>query len=261
MNWFTKLRWRKQIAASDLCAIPRLLEIPDGKRVLIFAPHADDEVLGCGGTMALLAQRGCQVHVAVVTDGAKGDPENRFGGRVAALRQQEVIAALDVLGIQGVEFLGEPDGELEVTSGLTFKMASVYDRFRPDWVFLPSISDYHRDHIGVSLAGLDLWAKTGGPERLFLYEIWGGFPANRLVDITSVIEQKKLAIQEYKVPLSYLDYAGANIGLAAHRGMFLSEAQQARYAEAFIELPVAGKGTAIIDWLMQARTYVAGSVA
>lgn len=259
MNWFTERRWRRQIQASSLFVTPRTLELPRSKRVLVFAPHADDEVFGCGGTLALLASSGCTVQVVVVTDGGRGDPENRFGGDVVSLRRDEAVRALDHLGIHDVRFLSEPDAQLEVTAALTDKIAAAYHAFQPDWIFLPAISDYHRDHSVVSFIGLRLWADQGRRERLFMYEIWGGIPVNWLVDITAVLEQKRRAIQEYHIALSYLDYTAANLGLAAYRGLVFCDSRETRYAEAFLELPATGKWTVIIDGLMQGHADLAAA--
>ena len=68
------------------------------------------------GTVAKWARGGCEVHYIVCTDGSAGS--NEPGARredVAPIREREQRAAADVLGVESVTFLGEPDGLLEVT--------------------------------------------------------------------------------------------------------------------------------------------------
>src|SRR5881275_2502629 len=80
-----------------------------GERLLVLAPHPDDEVIGCGGLVALHLREGRKVRVVVVTDGGQaGDP---------AARQGESRAALASLGDAEVQFLNFPDRQLAESSG------------------------------------------------------------------------------------------------------------------------------------------------
>src|SRR5258706_3541998 len=75
-----------------------------GERLLVLAPHPDDEVIGCGGLVALHLREGRKVHVAVATDGAQAG--------VAPQRESESRAALALLGAVTIEFLRFPDRQL-----------------------------------------------------------------------------------------------------------------------------------------------------
>src|SRR6185369_17120293 len=100
-----------RLADIPLCALPRPLALEDAKRVLVFAPHPDDESLGCGGTLARLAGH-CAIKVVLVTDGsgAGGLPEGSD-----KLRQAEFGAALDILGVDDFVCLEQPDGAFSGT--------------------------------------------------------------------------------------------------------------------------------------------------
>src|SRR6185436_9862342 len=63
---------------SERAPLPRALLAPARGRVLLLAPHADDDVLGAGGTCALHVRQGDPLHVIVAYDGVEGDPERRF---------------------------------------------------------------------------------------------------------------------------------------------------------------------------------------
>src|SRR5260370_32358056 len=67
-------------------------------RVVVFAPHPDDEVLGCGGALADLLDRGAHLDVVLVTDGAAEARDAGDRGRIAAMRMEESRRALDALG-------------------------------------------------------------------------------------------------------------------------------------------------------------------
>jgi LmbE family N-acetylglucosaminyl deacetylase len=103
---------------------------------LAIGAHPDDVEFGCGATLAKWAAAGCVVHHLVCTDGSKGtwDPTADVAALVA-IRQDEQRAAAKALGATGtVTFLGQVDGELEVTLALRGAVAEVIRRVRPDVV-------------------------------------------------------------------------------------------------------------------------------
>ncbi|MDK2122789.1 PIG-L deacetylase family protein [Parachitinimonas caeni] len=218
------------------CPLPQALTLPMGGRILVLAPHADDETLGCGGTIALLRQRGCTVRVVVVTDGRKGDPHDFCAGEVYTVRRQEVSAATAALGGTELVFMDEPDGGVVANAELIRRLQAEFANFAADWLFIPSLLDYHRDHVATSYAALAAWRRMGQPGRVFFYEIWAPLPANLLVDISAVMSQKKAAIDCYVLPLRYCDYRSANLGLAAYRGLYCPPAESQRFAECFTEV-------------------------
>src|SRR5262249_56815232 len=80
-----------------------------GERLLVLAPHPDDEVIGCGGLVALHLREGRCVRVVVATDGGQaGEP---------AERQREARAALSSLGDAEIEVLDFPYRQLAESSG------------------------------------------------------------------------------------------------------------------------------------------------
>jgi len=228
--------WQQQVSQWQICPLPRVLDLPQKANILVIAPHPDDEVLGCGGTLALLQQKGCHIKVVIMTDGSQGDPLKYAKGDVIKCRQRESIAALNSLGIDDIVFLGEADGDFRYTPALGAKITSILDNFAPCWILLPSVLDYHRDHIAVSLSALRVWQARGYRERVFLYETWGAVPATWVVDISPVYALKQQAMECYKIPLKYCDYTTAINGLAKYRYLYLNEKGSGRHAEAFIEL-------------------------
>jgi len=110
------------------------LEVPE--RALAIGAHPDDIEIGCGGTLAKWAARGCTIYHLVLTDGSKGtwDPQQDVASLVA-MRQDEQREAARCLGGGNVAFLGWPDGELRNTIREQWEVARWIRQIRPDIVF------------------------------------------------------------------------------------------------------------------------------
>ncbi|SFE96489.1 N-acetylglucosaminyl deacetylase, LmbE family [Nitrosomonas sp. Nm166] len=242
-----------KIAQLELCPLPALLTPVEGGKILVFAPHPDDEVLGCGGTLALLRQKKCTVKVIFVTDGAGA---GTLDADAPAIRRKEAMESLAVLGIDDLAFLDEPDGSFRNSSTFKNKIHTLLQQFNPDWLFLPSMLDYHRDHVAIGQAILSCWQHWEGPGRAFVYEIWSPLPATRVVDISSVIDLKKQAISCYVLPLSHCDYLTASIGLASYRGLYLPGKEGSNYAEAFVEAEKKVAFGGILQKMLDLRFYL-----
>ena len=227
-------RWHETVAEFAPCPLPAVLKLPEGGRVVLFAPHPDDEAIGCGGTLARLRRAGCEITVVVVTDGAQGDPEGYAEGDVVAVRRGELEAALKVLGVEGVRYLDEPDGGYRHGEPQQARLEALLASLEADWLLLPSLLDYHRDHVAVGLSVIDAWAARGARERLFMYEVWAPLPATAVVDIAPVESLKREAMACYRLPHRYFDYSDYSLGLNRYRGAYVNP--HGGLAEAFLEL-------------------------
>jgi LmbE family N-acetylglucosaminyl deacetylase/glycosyltransferase involved in cell wall biosynthesis len=217
---------------------PRFLTLHDVQRVLVFAPHADDESFGCGGLLALLAQSGVSVRVCILTDGALGDPEQRIGGDPVAVRVAEATAAMACLGVNAPLFWGLPDGRLAEIPDLTERVAALVSAEAADWIFFPNGDDPHIDHVATARAAIAAGRAAGERTRFFAYEVWQPMAVNRLLDISSAIQLKLAALKCYRLPAAYVDYSRAAEGLAAYRAIQLPQGRG--FAEGFVELDANG---------------------
>lgn len=216
------------------CVMPQQLVLPTSGRVLVFAPHPDDETIGCGGVISLLCQYGCDVRVVVLTDGGAGDPLHHVDN-VVEVRRRECAAALKCLGVSNYIFLDNPDGDLRVAA-IETAIEDEINAFRPQLIFSPSILDYHRDHVVASLAIGEVWRRSNIDARLFYYEISAPQPATHIVDISSVMERKRLALSAYRLPMKYASYDSSINGLNHYRGLLLPKKDEApMFGEAFVE--------------------------
>ncbi len=122
---------------------------------VVFAPHQDDESLGCGGLIARKRYEGWPVHVVFLTDGGGShlDHPHLTVPEVIAWRRREAFAALAELGVEScaIHFLNEPDGTLlrlspERATALSKRIADLLEELRPAKIFLPCFPDGSSEH-------------------------------------------------------------------------------------------------------------------
>jgi N-acetylglucosamine malate deacetylase 1 len=207
---------------------------PANETVLVLAPHMDDEVIGCGGTLALHLAAGARVSVVFLTDGQRGGPAEGASSQadVIATRKQESQRALQELGIAPAQYLGGEDGNLAATDTLAAALREVLQRTAPDIVYLPFFLEEHPDHRAASAL---LAAAVQGTQLSFRchgYEVWTPLFPNCLVAIDATIDAKRRALGHYQSQLAEADYLHTSLGLNAYRSSILHEGS-CRYAEAF----------------------------
>jgi LmbE family N-acetylglucosaminyl deacetylase/glycosyltransferase involved in cell wall biosynthesis len=219
-----------------------------GERLLVLAPHPDDEVIGCGGLVALHLRDARKVHVVVATDGAQaGD---------AAQREAESRAALAILGDATIEFLRFPDRKLSDTRELDDRISAILREWKPDLVAVPSPLEIHPDHIVLSRAFCDLIARDASlfselaVARIAFYEVSAPLRPNALVDITSVADAKYAAIAMHTSQAAVRDYTSYARGLNSWRTMTL--APHVKFAEAYWTTPLPSLRTTPFSALREA---------
>jgi LmbE family N-acetylglucosaminyl deacetylase len=220
---------------------------PGGGEIMVLAPHMDDEVLGCGGTIARHAQAGANVTVVFLTDGRYGGWVSTAGSKegcildrqeIVNIRKQEARRAGEILGVRRIIFLDAEDTRLRTDRLVAGRLRGVLEQERPDIVYLPFFLDRHEDH---RAANDVLLAATAGSALNFEcrgYEVWTPLFPNRLVKIDQTIELKKRALVSYQSQLAVVDYLHTGIGLNAYRSMALGT-DACRFVEAFQALGLA----------------------
>jgi len=131
--------------------------------VLVIAAHPDDPEFLAGGTVARLTREGREIAYVIVTNGNKGSGDrNVTSVELIPIREEEQRQAARVLGVQGVEFLGYEDGELEDTRDLRLDISREIRRWRPDLIITlnpyrtySNFPGWHRDHRTTARVVLD----------------------------------------------------------------------------------------------------------
>lgn len=203
------------------------------KTVLVVAAHADDEALGCGGTIAKHAAAGDQVHAVFVADGVTSRP----GGEPDELkrRKQATGDACAILGVSTIEFLGLPDNRLDSLALLDIvqMLEEVIGRIRPDVVYTHHYGDLNVDHRITHQAAMTACRPLPGStvREIYTFEVissteWNSaglapFIPNLYVDIGAYIETKLKSLEAYAPEMRNpphsrsLEHARS---LAKHRG-------------------------------------------
>lgn len=177
--------------------------------VLVLAPHPDDEVFACGGSIARHVSMGMPVSVLVLTDGALyGD---------AAVRQLECRAAAGVLGYGEPEFWNYPDRGLVFDDVLVQRLIEKIAQTGADLVYAPSPWEVHPDHRQTYMLAVAAVHRSTSNVRLALYEIGAPLRPNVLLDITSLVETKEAAMRCFESQLKQQDYAGHMQALNRYR--------------------------------------------
>ncbi len=183
------------------------------KSIIVFAAHPDDEVLGCGGTIAKLIDKGCFVHIAFLADGVF----SRNGD--ALMRDEELIIrrtaaqkACSILGVKSISFDNFPDNSMDSLPLLeiTKVLERLIDKYQPDTVFTHHGGDVNIDHrILYNAAVTACRPHASNPVKSFFsFEIpssteWQlprgdlAFMPNWFEDISPFLEVKIAALEAY----------------------------------------------------------------
>jgi LmbE family N-acetylglucosaminyl deacetylase len=207
-------------------------------KVLVLAPHPDDETIGPGATLSMHAAGGDDIHVVFVSAGTAGDPTGALDPEeYAATRQAEARAAADVLGIAHLEFWGLPDGTKVNENDVAMLLPRVIDaieRVKPDVLYAPHEADQHSDHHAVCVIARRALAAVKKPPHAFGYEVWTASTAAFVVDVSAAYERKMEALACYASQLEHTDIVRFVSGLNAYRAVFLGKG--AKFGEAFVPL-------------------------
>tara|TARA_B100002003_G_scaffold248853_1_gene283615 strand:- start:990 stop:1760 length:771 start_codon:yes stop_codon:yes gene_type:complete len=197
---------------------------------LVFAPHADDETFGMGGSLLKASQQGIDTHLLVLTDGAMGGNRDDL----VAVRSQEVKEAAELLGLTSLQCWSEPDRGLQHSERLIEKISESIGAIAPACVFFPGPFEIHPDHRATAFLVWEalqaLQARSVTPEAI-AYEIGVQNPVNLLIDVTAQREAKEQVMRAYASQNSENNYQ--HLVLALNKGRTFSLPETVEFAEGF----------------------------
>lgn len=183
---------------------------PDA-RVLVLAPHPDDELIGCGGILAHLIDHGARVTVVHATDGSEAAslwharPEVR---RTVRLDEARVVAG--IMGFDSLVFWREDNSAFRVKEDRVVELAQRIESERPTMIFTPFVTDIHPDHrvlcrmLGQAIARLP--ADSLADTRVLSYQVWSLLPPNLVCDVTDAMDRIERALLAYVTAMKVDDY-------------------------------------------------------
>lgn len=202
----------------------------DRKRIIVFAPHPDDETLGCGGTIAKKIAEGYEVLIIVMTDGRHaflkvvGIDSNPTPEELKEIRKEELKRAMKILGVpeENLIFLDFVDGTLqEIMEEAEKKVVKILSENFPVEIYFPHKNDDHPDHRAAYHIVKNSVIKLGIPTKMYQYLITpkhvrfnsftnvllNYFRRNAVyVDISEFFIKKKTAVKEFKTQITmFLD--------------------------------------------------------
>lgn len=224
----------------------RRLEFSGNDRVLVIAPHPDDETLGCGGTLARHADAGDRVCVAIVTDGGRSRARGLDNATMVTVRREEARKAVSALTVDerhgnpiDLRQLGLPEG-LWREEELVEHVAALLMELRPTIIYATSRVDFHPEHLRVATV------------------------VARALESCADLHLSHVRVYELQVPLTpMLGNAMASIGYQEHRkvaalecyqtqsGSFLWVSRHRQYLRALYS-----REPLELFWEMTARQYI-----
>lgn len=201
--------------------------------VLVVAAHADDEALGCGGTIARHVEAGDHVEVVFVADGVSSRPgavERDLAGRLQATER-----AKQILGITNIRFLGLPDNRLDSVPLLDIvqSLEVIIAELKPAVVYTHHNGDLNVDHRVTHRAVMTACRPLphATVREILAFEVlssteWGDagaspFIPNYFVDISTTLEIKLRALNAYSMEMREPPHSRSLVhvaNLAQHRG-------------------------------------------
>ena len=212
------------------------------KRVLVFAAHPDDDIIGCGGSLAKHVKLGNHVSVCYMTSGEAGSLDHSKE-ELSKIREEEAKNAAQVIGFQDLTYLKNPDGYLQYDQSNLKKLVELIRMKQPNIVYVHHGSDGHQDHTvtfqlvneALARASVRLFQEYRGTpwptETVLAYEVWTPLLEFEYVeDVSGFINKKATALRKHESQMKNVRYDEAFEGLARYRGAITGKG---KYCEVF----------------------------
>ena len=214
----------------------------------MIAPHADDEVLGCGGLISKIKSAGGKVFVLIFNVGSIEKFNNK---KFTELRKKETLTAMKFLKVDKYDTIFDSPNDNryldskplhELISKIEIESKVSLEKIKPTIVAIPSINSHHQDHVHVFKACLAALRplRTPRADMIISYEVpehsrWsssGVFQPNLYIDIEKHLTRKISAFYKYKSQVraggrdkhtikNHAEYRGKEVGRKACEAYFV----------------------------------------
>jgi len=164
---------------------------PGGQRILVVAPHPDDEACGCAGTLLRHQHCGDTIGIAYITDGRRSRALGLGPDEMARRRQQEAASSAEALSAMRVTWFGLPEGDW-CAEQLEPGLGALVREFAPQIVYGPSLIDFHPEHYRVAHVLGPLLANAPDAPRVRVYQVQVPLTAaltNLVADISNLVAE------------------------------------------------------------------------
>ena len=199
--------------------------------ILVAAPHPDDELIGCGGSLIGHIRRQEQIYIVYMTSGNAGCSDISKHD-LGLLRENEAKKAASLLGIKDLIFLRNDDGYLQYDKNNLIKIVRLIREIKPNLVYIPHQGEAHQDHRMTHELLTEAIRRAKGPwfqecggepwavEAVLCYEVWSPLQKISYVeDITNVVDLKMEAIRSHVSQIKEIAYDEAAKALNRYRGI------------------------------------------
>lgn len=213
------------------------------QKVLVLAPHMDDEVIGCGGSLLKHRDANRELAVLYLTDGSHFMQDSIDCEALRTIRKREAEQVSRLLGMKSY-FLNVPDRTLAYNPEIIHQIICILQDYQPDIVYVPHCGEADREHrlcneiyseacwLAEDIYALKWKRSMNTPKVVLEYEIWTPLAKPQyLEDINRYMKQKVELINLYSSQRRFCDYAQAFEMLNGYRGTM--QTGNLSYAEAF----------------------------
>lgn len=214
--------------------VPLELNPNEFKKVVMIAPHQDDEVIGCGGFLSSLKSLNKKIDLIFLTDGRPSTSEYK---EMVSKRNDEASKVAKVLDAN-VHFIEIDNVSLNIQGKHFEKLKKVLD-LSASAIFLPWVLDAPPKH-RLCNAFLNEFFKKINLEpytQLYNYQVHTALMPNLYFDYTSIKKSKEQLIDIYKSQLEYQNYKHLSISLDGWNSRFLVRDKEPKFVEIFQQIP------------------------
>lgn len=206
---------------------PKEIAIPKRKKILVFAPHPDDEVFGPGGTLYLL-RKTCRIKIIYVTSGRNEEEQ--------ILREKEANNLCDNFKFER-HFLRHQQNFFSLNKNTESQIIKITRDYKPDIIFTPFFLDDNNDHQKVNKIFLKL--NKFKRIKVWCYQIYSVIKGNYYVNITNYNIQKRKMIRFYKSENKVRNWESWVMSMNVINSRFMPRSKKISYAEMFLIFDIA----------------------
>ncbi len=206
-QFITPIEWKKSIKDN----------------VIIFSPHADDEIIGMGGSIIKSFKDKSKIHCIYFSS--------------SGIRSKECQLISKKLNFKNTE-LKFKENNFCITNNNLNKIAEIINKHKTKKIFIPFLFDDHDDHRRVNEILMELIKKKliKNNFEIWAYQIYSFFPSNIYIDITNNIKEKIFYLKKYKSQLKKKNFDHLTMAMNAFNSRFVNTNKK-KYLENFFVVP------------------------